>query len=316
MQSKDKTYRELGEYMDRLKDRLRTIESVSSLSVTGKQKEEIAVYLDPERLKHYALSEASIGVNLMSQGFKTTGGSLKDGHYTKPIIVERPANSVADIADMIVLSTPGGSIVRLGDIADIRREYPDPDSYITNNGEKCILLSLQMKEGYNIVEMGRQVDKQIEAFQKEIPQSVTLFKITDQPVVVNNSVNYFLVELLIAIIAVVVVIMILLPLNVALIAASTIPIAIFISLGLFYAFGIELNTVTLACLIVTLGMIVDNSVVIIDNYVELISDGVDHYTATLRSGTEFFKAIFSATLAISVTFFPFLVTIKGCSATS
>ena len=311
MQSKDKTYRELGEYMDRLKDRLRTIESVSSLSVTGKQKEEIAVYLDPERLKHYALSEASIGVNLMSQGFKTTGGSLKDGHYTKPIIVERPANSVADIADMIVLSTPGGSIVRLGDIADIRREYPDPDSYITNNGEKCILLSLQMKEGYNIVEMGRQVDKQIEAFQKEIPQSVTLFKITDQPVVVNNSVNYFLVELLIAIIAVVVVIMILLPLNVALIAASTIPIAIFISLGLFYAFGIELNTVTLACLIVTLGMIVDNSVVIIDNYVELISDGVDHYTATLRSGTEFFKAIFSATLAISVTFFPFLVTIKG-----
>ncbi len=311
MQSKDKTYRELGEYMDRLKNRLRTIESVSSLSVTGKQKEEIAVYLDPERLKHYALSEASIGVNLMSQGFKTTGGSLKDGHYTKPIIVERPANSVADIADMIVLSTPGGSIVRLGDIADIRREYPDPDSYITNNGEKCILLSLQMKEGYNIVEMGRQVDKQIEAFQKEIPQSVTLFKITDQPVVVNNSVNYFLVELLIAIIAVVVVIMILLPLNVALIAASTIPIAIFISLGLFYAFGIELNTVTLACLIVTLGMIVDNSVVIIDNYVELISDGVDHYTATLRSGTEFFKAIFSATLAISVTFFPFLVTIKG-----
>ena len=105
--------------------------------------------------------------------------------------------------------------------------------------------------------------------------------------------------------------MLLLPLRVALIAASTIPIAIFISLGLFYAFGIELNTVTLACLIVSLGMIVDNSVVIIDDYVELISEGMDHYHATLRAGTEFFKAIFSATLAISVTFFPFLITIKG-----
>ena len=311
MQSDDKTYRELGDYMDRLKDRLRTVESVGTMSVTGKQTEQIAVYLNPEKLKHYALSETTVGATLLAQGFQTTGGSLKSGHYTQPIIVTRSVNTVADVADMIVLSTPDGSVVRLGDIADIRREYPEPDSYITNNFQKCILLSVQMKDGYNIVEMGKEVDKQIEAFQSEIPESVTLFKITDQPVVVNSSVNYFLVELLVAIIAVVVVIMMLLPLNVALIAASTIPIAIFISLCLFYAFGIELNTVTLACLIVSLGMIVDNSVVIIDDYVELISEGMDHYHATLRAGTEFFKAIFSATLAISVTFFPFLLTIKG-----
>ncbi len=311
MQSDDKTYRELGDYMDRLKDRLRTVESVGTMSVTGKQTEQIAVYLNPEKLKHYALSETTVGATLLAQGFQTTGGSLKSGHYTQPIIVTRSVNTVADVADVIVLSTPDGSVVRLGDIADIRREYPEPDSYITNNFQKCILLSVQMKDGYNIVEMGKEVDKQIEAFQSEIPESVTLFKITDQPVVVNSSVNYFLVELLVAIIAVVVVIMLLLPLNVALIAASTIPIAIFISLGLFYAFGIELNTVTLACLIVSLGMIVDNSVVIIDDYVELISEGMDHYHATLRAGTEFFKAIFSATLAISVTFFPFLLTIKG-----
>lgn len=311
MQSEDKTYRELGDYMDRLKDRLRTVESVGDMSVTGKQNEEIAVYLNPEKLKHYALSEATVGATLLAQGFKTTGGSLRSGHYTQPIVVKNSVSTIADIAGLIVMSLPDGSVVKLGDIADIRREYPQPDSYITNNFQKCILLSVQMKEGYNIVEMGAQVDKQLEAFNSELPESVTMFKITDQPVVVNSSVNYFLVELLVAIIAVVVVIMILLPFNVALIAASTIPIAIFISLGLFYAFGIELNTVTLACLIVSLGMIVDNSVVIIDDYVELISEGVDHYTATLRSGTEFFKAIFSATLAISVTFFPFLITVKG-----
>lgn len=311
MQSEDKTYRELGQYMDMLKDRLRTVESVGTMSVTGKQNEEIAVYLNPEKLKHYALSETTVGATLLAQGFQTTGGSLRNGNYTQPIAVKRSVGSIADIADMIVMSTPDGNVVRLGEIADIKREYPEPESYITNNFQKCILLSVAMKEGYNIVEMGTEVDKQIEAFKKEIPESVTMFKITDQPVVVNSSVNYFLIELLVAIIAVVVVIMLLLPFNVALIAASTIPIAIFISLGLFYVFGIELNTVTLACLIVSLGMIVDNSVVIIDDYVELISEGIDHYTATLRSGTEFFKAIFSATLAISVTFFPFLITVKG-----
>lgn len=311
MQSKDKTYRELGEYMDALKDRLRTIESVGTMSVTGKQTEQIAVYFNPEKLQHYALSEKTVGATLLAQGFQTTGGALRNGSYTQPIIVARPVNSVADVANMVVFSSPDGSVVRLGDVAEVKKEYPEPDSYITNNFDKCILLSVGMKDGYNIVEMGKEVDAQIEKARAEMPESVTLFKITDQPVVVNSSVNYFLVELLIAIIAVVVVIMILLPLKVALIAAATIPVSIFISLGLFYAFDIELNTVTLACLIVSLGMIVDNSVVIIDDYVELISEGMDHMSATLRSGTEFFKAIFSATLAISVTFFPFLLTVTG-----
>ncbi|MDE6008241.1 MAG: efflux RND transporter permease subunit, partial [Muribaculaceae bacterium] len=311
MTSEEKTYREMGEYMDALEDRLRTIESVGTMEVYGKQNEQIAVTIDPDKLKHYAVNEETLGATLLSKGFQTTGGSLKSGVYTQPIYVARSINSVADLQNMIVMALPNGSSVRLGDIATVRKEYPQPTSYITNNGTKSLLLSIQMKSGYNIVEMGKLVDKQLEDFKSEIPREVTMFKITDQPVVVNSSVDNFLTELLIAVVAVVIVILLLLPMKVALIAAATIPISIFISLGLFYTFGIELNTVTLACLILSLGMIVDNSVVIIDDYVELISEGVDHKTAALRSGSEFFKAIFSATLAISITFFPFLLTMKG-----
>ncbi len=312
MQSEQKTYRELGQYMDNLRDRLRTIESVGTMDVYGTQGEQIAVTLDPEKLSHYALNEKTLGTILLAKGFQTTGGSLRSETYTQPIHVDRSINSVNDLQQMIILSLPDGSVVRLEDVATIKKEYAEPTSYITNNGTKCILLSVQMKDGYNIVEMGREVNQQLAEFQAtEIPSDVTLYKITDQPTVVNSSVNDFLRELVIAIVAVVVVIMLLLPLKVALIAASTIPIAIFISLGLFYMFGIELNTVTLACLILSLGMIVDNSVVIIDDYVELISEGMDHKSATLRSGTEFLKAIFSATLAISITFFPFLLTMTG-----
>lgn len=311
VQSDQKTYRELSDYVDALRDRLRTVESVGTMDVYGKLGEQIAVYLNPQKLSKYAMSEKTLAATLLAKGFQTTGGSLKSGDYTQPIYVARAVNSVLDVEQMIVFADPAGSVVRLGDIADVRKEYPEPDSYITNNGVKSLLLSVQMKEGNNIVKMGKEVDKQLKAFEAGLPDDVTLFKITDQPVVVNNSVNDFLQELVIAIVAVVVVIMLLLPLQVALIAASTIPIAIFISLGLFYALDIELNTVTLACLILSLGMIVDNSVVIIDDYVELISEGVDHKTATLRAGTEFFKAIFSATLAISITFFPFLLTMTG-----
>lgn len=311
MQSDEKTYRELNTYMDELKDILRPIESIGSMTVSGLRKQQISVTVDPEKLQNYAISEQTLGATLLAQGFQTTGGALRDGKYSRPIYVERAVNSVADVADMIVMSLPDGSLVRLRDVADIKREYPTPTSYITNNFQNCILLSIGMKDGYNVVEMGRQVEERMAKFKETLPPSVTLFNITDQPVVVNSSVNYFLVELLIAIVAVLVVILILLPFKVALIASLTIPISIFISLGLFYAFGIELNTVTLACLIVSLGMIVDNSVVIIDDYVELISEGLDHLSATMRAGTEFFKAIFSATLAISITFFPFLMTVKG-----
>lgn len=311
MQSQDKTYRELGDYMDDLRDRLRTIESVGQMDVYGKQGEQIAIYLDPEKLTHYGIAEKTLAATLMAKGFTTTGGSLRSGVYTQPIYVERSVNGVLDLQEMVVMSAPDGTIVRLGDVARIVKEYAEPTSYITNNGTKCILLSIQMKPGKNIVEMGQEVQQQLTEFKTEVPTDVTLSTITDQPQVVSSSVYNFLQELLIAIVAVVVVIMLLLPLRVALIAAATIPITIFISLGLFYVFGIELNTVTLACLIVSLGMIVDNSVVIIDDYVELISEGMDRRSATLRAGTEFLKAIVSATLAISITFFPFLITMTG-----
>lgn len=309
--SDDKTYRELGDITDSLRDLLRTVPSVGQMSEYGKQNEQIAVYVDNDRLTRYGIKSNMLAATLIAQGFNTTAGSLKSGSYTAPIYVSRPVNSVYDVENMIVMSTPEGQIIRVKDIAKVVKEYPEPDSYITNNGSKSLLLSVSMKDGNNIVEMGRQVQEKLDLFQSTLPPGVDVFKITDQPTVVNSSVNYFLSELLIAIVAVVVVIMLLLPIRVALIAAGTIPVTIFIALGIFYALGIELNTVTLACLIVSLGMVVDNSVVIIDNYVELISDGIDRKTAAYRSAVEFLKAIFSATCAISITFFPFLLTLTG-----
>ena len=108
MQSDDKTYRELGEYMDNLKDRLRTIESVGTMQVFGKQNEQIAVRFDPEKLRHYALGEKTVAATLLAQGFKTSGGELRNGVYTRPILVERAVNSNEDVRDMVVLATPGG----------------------------------------------------------------------------------------------------------------------------------------------------------------------------------------------------------------
>ncbi len=308
MESEDKTYRELDDYMDLLQGRLRRINSVGRMTVSGMQNEQISVYLDHDRLSKYGMNEQTLALSLMQKGFITSGGRVKDGTMVEPIYVSRSLNTVRDVQEQIVYTDPKGNVVRLKDVARVVREYPDPDSYITNNGRKCLLLSIEMKKGKNIVAMGDEINKVLDEFQTELPSDVTLFRITDQPKVVDDSVMNFLHELVIAIVAVVIVVMLLLPLRVALVAASTIPITIFISLGLFYAFGIELNTVTLAALIVTLGMIVDNSIVIIDSYLEQLGEGMSRWHASIYSTTHFLKSIFSATLAISITFFPFLFT--------
>lgn len=311
IESKDKTYRELHEYVKDLKEQLRQIESVGRMTVVGMQKEQISVCLDNEKLSHFGIGDKTIALHLLRKGFVTMAGTQKSGQYDSPIYVSRSMNVVKDVEDMVVYSDPRGQTVRLGDIADVRLEYPQPSSVITNNGRKCLLLSVEMKKGRNITEMGDDITERLEKFEQTLPDDVMIFKITDQTKVVSDSVWNFLKELLIAIFAVVIVVMLLLPLRVALVAASTIPISIFISLGLFYAFGIELNTVTLAALIVTLGMIVDNSIVIIDSYVELLGEGVSRWEASIRSASHFFRSILSATMAISITFFPFLLVVSG-----
>lgn len=311
LESEDKTYRELEKYLEGLEDRLRRIDAVSNLRRYGLQKEQISIYVDQKKLAAYGIGNTTLSMNLFSQGFITMSGAVDNSQFVAPIHIAKSYNSERDIAEQIVYSDLKGNVIRLKDIARIVKEYPDPDSYIKNNGKKCILLSMEMREGNNIVKMGKDVNQILDEYKKELPDDVNIYKITDQSQVVGDSVNTFLEELLIAIIAVILVVMALMPLKVATVAASTIPISIFISLGLFYAFGIELNTVTLAALIVTLGMIVDNSIVILDSYLEKIGEGVSRWHAAIASAREFLKPIFSATLAISITFFPFLFTTTG-----
>lgn len=311
MESEDKTYRELDDYMERLQNQLRHIPSIGRMSVSGMQHEQISVYIDNNRLSQYSLNEQTLALTLIQKGFSTTGGRVKTEEYIQPVYVAKSLNTVYDVQQQIVYTDGRGNNIRLKDVANVVREYPQVDSYVTNNGRKCLLLSVEMKKGQNIVKMGEEINGVLNSFQEELPKDVAIFRITDQSSVVDHSVENFLHELVIAVIAVVLVVMLLLPMRVALVAASTIPITIFISLGLFHAFGIELNTVTLAALIVTLGMIVDNSIVIIDSYLEKLGEGLSRWHAAIASTLHFFKSICSATMAISITFFPFLLTSKG-----
>lgn len=311
LESESKTYRELQDNIEKLESKLRRIESVSNLRRYGVQSEQISIYVEKEKLASYGINLIGLYQTLSAKGLIVPSGEVDNQDVVAPIHISRPLQSEKDIEEQIIYSDAEGNYIRLKDVAKVVREYNKPDSYITNNGKKCIVLSTEMRAGYNIVQYGKDVNQALLEFQETLPEDISVYRIADQPQVVEGSVNTFLEELLIAILSVILVIVILLPLRVAGVASSSIPITIFISIGLMYAFGMEINTVTLAALIVVLGMIVDNSIVIVDCYLEKLDHGVDRWEASIESAKEYFKAILSATLAIGVTFFPFLITMTG-----
>lgn len=120
MESQDKTYRELKDYMDDLQDRLRKVKSVGRMTVYGMQKEQILVVLNQDKLAKYVLNDQMIAAKLFAKGFTTSGGRIKDDSYTQPIYVAESLNTVYDIQQLIVYTDPLGNHIRLKDIADVK----------------------------------------------------------------------------------------------------------------------------------------------------------------------------------------------------
>ena len=313
IESPERTYRELQDYSDRLSDRLRQIPSVANVRQYGEQKEQISLYVDRARLESFGIGQLSLMSALQSEGLTTMAGSLVNDHQQTLIHIEPTQNSAQEIADMIIYSDPAsGKIVRVSDIAEVRREYDTSDGYIMQNGHPCLLLSLEMNDGNNIMAYGDDVDAVIEGFSfEELPDDVTITRIADLPKVVGLSIRDFLRDLLLSMAVIILVMMVLFPLRSAIVAAITIPLSTFISVAFMYMANIPLNIVTLAGLIVVLGMIVDNSIVVIDGYLEYVGKGERPHDAAIHSVRQYFMPMALATICICALFFPFLLTFHG-----
>jgi multidrug efflux pump subunit AcrB/outer membrane protein TolC len=311
MSSETRSYKELEEQLKKLEAECRKVPNVSKIKHYGLQKEKIFVSVKPELLNEYNIKTLSLLGSYQMNGMVNYAGVLKNEEYNLAVHLPPSFESEKDLAEQIVYSDPMGNVVRLKDIATVERRNEDPDSYILQNGGKTILLSLEMQPGNNIVQFGKDVNKVLANFQETCPGDINVAKISELPKYVNDSITNFLKEFLIAIISVILVTMLLLPLRISSVAAMTVPIAVLITLGILYFLGVELHTVSLASLIVVLGMIVDNSIVIIDNHVEKVDHGGSPWHAAIISAKELFIPILTATLAIYSAYFPLNLFLTG-----
>ena len=313
IESDQRSYRELKQYSDDLSDRLRRIPSVANVKLFGEQKEQISLYIDRQRLQAYGIGQQMLFSRLQAQGITTMSGSISDDDQQIPIHIETMENSEEEIANQIIYSDPvSGKVVRVRDIARVVREYEPMSSRIEQNGHPCVLLSMEMTPGNNVMQYGKEVDRVLDTFRaNELPADVNVTRIADKPKVVSTSITSFLRDLLISMVVIILVMMVLFPLRSAIVAAITIPLSTFVSVAIMYMMGIELNIVTLAALIVVLGMIVDNSIVVIDGYLEYLGKGFKPFDAAIESARQYFMPMLLATICICAIFFPFLLTMKG-----
>ncbi|MBO4613059.1 MAG: efflux RND transporter permease subunit [Bacteroidaceae bacterium] len=311
LESQQRSYRELQGYSDELADRLRRVKSVSNVRQYGEVKEQITLYVDRERLAAYGIGQGALMQAINGQGLTTIAGSVTGGEQNIQLHVSPTENSEEELMNQIIFSSDN-KVVRVRDVATVKREYDTSEKYIENNGNRCVVLSLEMNSGNNIVDYGEQVDEVIATFKQEyLPQDVEIRRITDLPQVVGDSVHDFLRDLIESMVVIILVMMVLFPVRSAIVAAITIPLSTFTSVGIMYALNIPLNIITLACLIVVLGMIVDNSIVVIDGYLEYLGKGMSRRESAVKAVQQYFAPMLLATVCICAIFFPLVMTMRA-----
>ncbi|OCK51203.1 acriflavin resistance protein [Chryseobacterium sp. CBo1] len=306
-----RTYAELENYLDELEDGIKTIPQVSKIKRYGGQKQQIYVTLREDVLKQYGFGINEIASTLSQQNVTIPSGDIEIDKNRLLIFTDAQYQNENEIGNLIVYSSPQGGNIRLQDIAKIERRYEDLKSKITVAGNDVMMLTVEMQPGQNIVDLGKALTQKVTEVKEVLPADVQVNTIVDQPAVVDMNLGHFFIEFAIAIGAVILVVMILLPFRVATISAIAAPVTILATFAILNMIGVEMHQVSLAALIIVLGMVVDDAIIVVDNYIEKVDEKVPSWTAAWQSATQLMVPIFTATLTIVLSFLPLAFTLTG-----
>src|SRR5512143_1332471 len=300
-------YRQMSDYADNIQDDMRTGRDVGKVVTYGAQAEEIRITSSLERMAQYFADPRQVANALTQRNVIQSAGHFEADGSKIPIRTTGVFNTENEVRSVLVDVSRDGHPVYIKDFADVERRYQDPTFLVRYDGEPCLLLSVEMQKGKNIVELGEQLETVFQRLKVLLPPDVKMDLVANQPGVVKERITGLSHEFLLAIIAVVIVTIVLLPLRVALIAALAIPISLFGTLGAMESMGLALHQVSIAALIMVLGIVVDNAIVIVDNYVELLDRKVPLAEAAWRSASDVFVPVLAATITIIASFLPLLI---------
>ena len=249
-----------------MRDELLRVPDVAKVDIYGAQDERIFVDYDNARLAELGLSPLQLRSILDSANIIIPGGSVRTGR--ERIALEPTGNfeSVADLRRTAVTVPNRPEVVFLEDIAEVSRGYVDPPaSRVYASGVSALALAVAMREGGNIITLGDGVTRELERLQALYPIGVDFDVVAFQPEIVQRKIREFVVSLGQAVAIVLGVMLLFLGPRTGLVVAGLVPMAMVASLLVMAWFGIGLDQMSLAALIIALGMLVDNAIVMAES---------------------------------------------------
>ena len=302
------SHAELEEVAEQVREVLLRIDDVAKVEIEGTQEERVFVDFDNARLSGLGLSAAQLQGILESSNIIISGGAVET--EVERITLEPTGNfsSVDDIRRTLITLPGSGETVYLGDIADIRRGYAEPArEKVRANGQPALVLAISMRTGGNIVRLGENIRAAIADLERSYPVGVAFDILAFQPEVVERAVSAFVNSILQALGIVLACMLLFLGLRTGLVVASLVPMAMLATLMLMQYFGIGLDKMSLASLIIALGLLVDNAIVMSESILVRMQAGEDGRAAAVASSKELRVPLLVSSLTTIAAFLPIVL---------
>ena len=299
------SYRELKDIADEIKDELLKVDDVAKVQLQGIQDEVVFVEYNNARLTELGLSPQQLNADLASLNIISSGGSIRVG--PERITLEPTGNyeSVEELKKTVIQLPNEGGIVYLEDIATVYRDYEDPATQRARvDGKPAIIISISMTEGGNIVDLGARLDKEIPFIESQYPHGIVLQKLFFQPDYVNRDVSKFMNNLGQAVGIIIAVLLVFLGLRTGLLVATMVPVVVVLTFVAMEIFGITINQVSLAALIIALGLLVDNAIVVAEGVLVRLEQGEKVISAAVAVCNELMLPLLISSLTTAAAFLP------------
>ncbi|WP_299212340.1 efflux RND transporter permease subunit [uncultured Aquimarina sp.] len=302
------SYAAMKEQADDLRDDLIKLEDAAKVEINGAQEERVFVKFDNTKLKTYGLTSSSLQGIIASTNILNSGGEV---NIEEERIILEPTgnfNEIEDIKSMLIPIGQSGQVVTLGDITDIEKGYINPPNQkVRINGKDAISLHISLKEGRNIIQLGEEIDLLLSAWQAKLPVGLEVSRLASIDQYIDLKISDFLGNLMQAIAIVLAVMLIFLGFRTGMVIASLIPIVTITTLMVMGLIDIGLNQITLAALIMALGMMVDNAIVVAESIMVKMENGIEVKKAAIDSCAELFMPLLISTLTTSAAFLAFFM---------
>lgn len=291
-----------------IRDVLYRVKGTKKIDILGVQDERIFMEISNAKLAQLGITPGALINILQSQNIIRPGGTLDTG--SKSFVIEPTGNfDHFDDIGKTLISLPGtGDILALSDLVDIRRDFIDPPqntSYF--NGKRAIIFAISMLPGNNILEYAPRLENTINETENILPVGMNLDVATFQAEQVQNTVYGVSMNVVQTLAIVLVVVMLFLGMRTGLIVGAIVPFVILTTLAIMNINGMELERMSLATLIIALGLLIDNGIVIAEDFKRRLEEGITRDNALKQCGSELATPLFISSLTTILVFLPLML---------